>query len=90
MTGLTAALVLAVLAASAVAISPDRAPLRPPPCQPCKAPHRYLVQWSILEATTPASLLLVGAPLIALCAGMLGASLTLTQRPRRASILRCA
>lgn len=76
MTALTAALVLAVLATIALAISPDRAPLRPPPCQPCTAPHRYLVEWSILEATTPASLLLVAAPLIALGVGTLGASLT--------------
>jgi len=87
-TGLTAALVLAVLTTSTVAISPDSAPLRPPPCQPCTAPRRYLVDWSILQATTPASLLLVGAPLIALFAGTLGASLTLVQRPRRATILR--
>jgi hypothetical protein len=87
-TGLTAALVLAVLAASAVAISPDLAPLRPPPCQPCTAPHRYLVEWSILQATTPASLLLVGAPLIALCAGICGASLPLVKTPQRVTIPR--
>jgi hypothetical protein len=89
-TGLTAALVLAVLAASAVAISPDLVPLQPPPCQPCTAPHRYLVEWSILKATTPASLLLVGAPLIALCAGTCGASLLLLKRPRRATTVRRA
>jgi hypothetical protein len=83
-TGLTAALVLAVLAAIAVAISPGLAPLRPPPCQPCTAPHRYLVEWSILQATTPASLLLVSAPLIALCAGTCGASLPLIKKPQRA------
>ncbi len=88
MTGLTAALVLAVLATSTVAISPDSAPLHSPPCQPCTVPHRYLVDWSTLVATTPASLLLVGAPLIALCAGTLGASLTLVQAPRRATIMR--
>lgn len=87
-TGLTAALVLAVLAASTVAISPDRAPLQPPPCQPCTAPHRYLVEWSILEATTPASLLLVGAPLIALCVGTLCASLPVVPGRRHATILR--
>ena len=82
-TGLTAALVLAVLAAGTVAISPERVPLHSPPCQPCAAPHRYLVDWSIAVATTPASMLLVGAPLIALLAGGLGASLTLVPTPKR-------
>ena len=88
MAGVTAALVLAVLTASAVDISPDRAPPQPPPCQPCTVPHRYLVELSVLKATTPASLLLVGAPLVALCVGTLGASLTLVPRPRRATIMR--
>lgn len=82
-SSLTAALVLAVLAAGVVAISPDRAPLHSPPCQPCTVPHRYLVDWSIAVATTPASMLLVAAPLMALFAGGLGASLTLVRAPRR-------
>jgi hypothetical protein len=83
-TGLTAALVLAVLAACTVAISPGSAPLHSLPCSPCTAPHAALVDWSILVATTPASMLLVGAPLMALCAGTFGACLTLVQAPTRA------
>ena len=78
-TGLAAALVLALLAACTVAISPGSAPLHSLPCIPCTAPHAVSVDWSILVATTPASMLLVGAPLVALCAGTLGASLTLVQ-----------
>jgi hypothetical protein len=82
-TGLTAALVLAVLAASTVAISPSSAPLHSLPCSPCVAPHAAVVDWSLLVATTPASMLLLAAPLLALCAGALGACLTLVQAPWR-------
>lgn len=83
-TGLTAALALAVLAACTVAISPGSAPSHSLPCSPCTAPHAALVDWSILVATTPASMLLVGAPLMALCAGTFGACLSLVQAPTRA------
>lgn len=83
-TGMTAALVLALLAACTVAISPGSAPLHSLPCSPCTAPHAALVDWSILVATTPASMLLVVAPLMALCAGTFGACLTLVQAPTRA------
>ena len=83
-TGLSAALALAVLAAGAVAISPASAPLHSLPCSPCTAPHAALHHWSILVATTPASMLLLAAPLMALCAGVFGAHLTLVQAPQRA------